>query len=226
MQCREGKFEEALLHFGMSALAGPLELLRLFPSLAPPQLLTAAAAEQAEGSEGEVWQAQGQQGRGEAAAAAAGGAMAAAAAAAAGQEAAEGAGEEAAEPSGDAFVAAVQVLTPYLLSHRSRLAAAAASPPPKPLRGAAGGAATQQQAQQQQVQSPAPSAAAPDVPNPSPASRAALVQRRLEGSAMAALLDTALLLALLAAPDSGALLRCQGLGGWDGWLGGWAGLQE
>jgi hypothetical protein len=102
----------------------------------------------------------------------------------------------------------VQVLTPYLLSHRSRLAAAAASPPPKPLRGAPGGGGAQQQQQQQQQELvPDPLAAASDAISPSPSSRAAIVQQRLEGSAMAALLDTALLLALLAAPDSGALLR-------------------
>ncbi|PRW34079.1 glycoside hydrolase isoform A [Chlorella sorokiniana] len=195
---REGKFDEALLHFGMSALAGPLELLRLFPSLAPPKLLAAAAAEQAEEAkrDGEARRQ--------------GGAEPAAAGAAAGAagEQQEEAGEGAAEPRGEAFVAAVQVLTPYLLSHRSRLAAAAASPPPKPLRGAPGGGGAQQQQQQQQQELvPDPLAAASDAISPSPSSRAAIVQQRLEGSAMAALLDTALLLALLAAPDSGALLR-------------------
>lgn len=201
---RAGTFEEALLHFGMSSLAGPLELLRLFPSLAPPRLLAAAAAEQAEGEERAEGEAR-QQGSGEAAAGPAGsrvGSAAAAVAAAGGQQ--EAADSEAAEPSGDAYVAAVQVLTPYLLSHRSRLAAAAASPPPKPLRGAPAGAAQQQQLG---VLAPAPSAAASDVMSPSPSTRAALVQQRLEGSAMAALLDTALLLALLASPDTGALLR-------------------
>lgn len=172
----------------MSSLAGPLQLLRLFPSLAPPKLLAAAAAEQTEAAE------------------AAGDGINAAVAAAA---AAEG-GEEAVpvEPTGEAFVAAVQVLTPYLLSHRSRLAAAAASPGPKPLRGAAAAPAGQQlQLPHTPAVAAAAARAAEAAAGPSPATRAALVQQRLEGSATAALLDTALLLALLAVPDSGALLR-------------------
>jgi hypothetical protein len=173
---REGAYEEALAHLGMSGLAGPLQLLRLFPSLAPPNLLAAAAAEQAEGTE---------RGGGEASAQ---------------PPASEDEEESVAEPQGAAFQAAVQVLLPYLLSQRSRLAAAAS-----PAKGGGGppdgGAAADERA--------ASGALPPLEPelDPSPSERAALVQRRLEGSAAAALLDTALLLALLALPDSGALLR-------------------
>ncbi|KAL4430543.1 hypothetical protein ABPG77_005783 [Micractinium sp. CCAP 211/92] len=184
---REGAYEEAMLHFGMSSLAGPLELLRLFPSLAPPKLLAAAAAEQAEEEEGEG--VQGPEGR-------RGG----------GEEAQSGVGGAAGEPQGDAFVAAVQQLTPYLLSHRSRLAAAAAShtPPRQHQQQRSDGDQSHAEGGPRTPGTTATMAAAPE---PSPSSRAVLAQRRLEGSATAALLDTALLLALLALPDSGALLR-------------------
>lgn len=182
-----------MLHFGMSSRAGPLDLLRLFPSLAPPRLLAAAAAEQGGEEEEEE---EGKGGRGpEARRGAAGGP----ADGDEGSTAAEG------EPRGEAFVAAVQQLTPYLLSHRSRLAAAAASPTPprQPPPQQQQDEERRRHAEQQQP------ATAPEAegPGPSPALRAVLAQRRLDGSATAALLDTALLLALLALPDSGALLR-------------------
>jgi hypothetical protein len=38
-----GRYEEALAHFGQSSLAGPAQLLALFPSLVPRRLLEAAA---------------------------------------------------------------------------------------------------------------------------------------------------------------------------------------
>ncbi|KAL4436979.1 hypothetical protein ABPG75_004118 [Micractinium tetrahymenae] len=193
---REGAYEEAMLHFGMSSLAGPLELLRLFPSLAPPKLLAAAAADQAEEEQAGGGGPGAQQGAAEAAAA--------------GEQAASVEDGATSELQGEAFVAAVQQLMPYLLSHRSRLAAAAASP-----------AQQREQQQEQQLeegrrhagprqQTPAAAAAAIEAaqdPGPSPTTRAVLAQRRLQGSATATLLDTALLLALLALPDSGALLR-------------------
>ena len=194
-----------MLHFGMSALAGPLQLLRLFPSLAPPKLLAAAAAEQAAA---DAAQQQQQQQRGQRDQQPGAGAQPA------GQEQqGQQDGEAVAEPQGAAFVGAVQVLMPYLLSHRSRLAATAGSPAQKRA-GAAGDADSSSGsgggggAQQGTPRVAAGAAAAGG--GPSPASRATLVQQRLEGNATAALLDTALLLSLLAMPDSGALLRCGG----------------
>lgn len=174
-----------MLHFGMSSLAGPLELVRLFPSLAPPKLLAAAEAERAAGEE-----SAGERGPAEQRDAAEAGA-------------AGGQGAAAGEPQGEAFVAGVQQLMPYLLSHRSRLAAAAASPAPprQPEQQQLG------EGQQQHVPASATAAPAAQESGASPKSRAALAKRRLEGSATASLLDTALLLALLALPDSGALLR-------------------
>ncbi|KAI3425935.1 hypothetical protein D9Q98_007907 [Chlorella vulgaris] len=192
---RSGQYEEAMAHFGMSGLAGPLQLLSLFPSLAPPPLLAAAAAEQTVPA-----------------------AVAAAAlrhgdeevhgssdVTAAGEEEAmleegeEAVAEEgaaaAAEPQGEAFEAAVQVLMPYLLSHRSRLAAAAASAAAPPLRNSTAMAVD------------AAAAAQADAAAEAAAAAAVVGQQRTEGSATGALLDTSLLLALLAMPDGGALLR-------------------
>lgn len=194
---RQGQYEEAMLHFGMSGLAGPLHLLRLFPSLAPPKLLAAAAAEQAAAAAEAA-----------AASAVAGEGVGTREPSQAGEQAAAEAVQELeeaadAEPQGEAFVAAVQVVTPYLLSHRSRLAAAAASPArPATLLGGGGGS------QQHTPQAVAGLAGEVEVEmGPSPSTRAVMVQQQLEGSATAALLDTSLLLALLAMPDSGALLR-------------------
>ena len=176
---------------GAAAPAAPL------PSLAPPKLLAAAAAEQAAAAAEAA-----------AASAVAGEGVGTREPSQAGEQAAAEAVQELeeaadAEPQGEAFVAAVQVVTPYLLSHRSRLAAAAASPArPATLLGGGGGS------QQHTPQAVAGLAGEVEVEmGPSPSTRAVMVQQQLEGSATAALLDTSLLLALLAMPDSGALLR-------------------
>jgi hypothetical protein len=217
-RCRQGQYDEAMLHFGMSSLAGPLQLLRLFPSLAPPKLLAAAAAEQAVAGVAEQQQEQERQ-RDQ---------QPGAGAQPAGQEPQQGQGQQqqqleqaVAEPQGEAFVGAVQVLMPYLLSHRSRLAATAGSPPQKRAGAAADADGSSSSGDRGRVQQGTPQlaaavGAAAEGAGPSPASRATLVQQRLEGNATAALLDTALLLSLLAMPDSGALLRCGGRGGGSG----------
>ncbi|KAL4858204.1 Vacuolar sorting protein 39 [Chlorella vulgaris] len=194
---QRGHYEEAMAHFGMSGLAGPLQLLSLFPSLAPPPLLAAAAAEQAgpaaaaaaarrEGNE-EV------HGSGDVAAAGEEEGMLEEGEEAAAEEGAASAAAE--EPQGEAFEAAVQVLMPYLLSHRSRLAAAAASAAAPPLRNSTAMAVD------------AAAAAQADAAAEAAAAAAVVGQQRIEGSATGALLDTSLLLALLAMPDGGALLR-------------------
>lgn len=188
----EGSYEEAMLHLGMSSLAGPIQLLRLFPSLAPPHLLQ--AAEEAE-------------------------AGAAAAPAAPATPAAAPQQPEAAvadpRPGTLEFEQAVGILMPYLFSHRSRLAASVASSSPPSRPPSAAGAA----------QPAAPAAALPgsggrpakpvaaqrgsDVErSPSSllaataAATATVAQQKLASSPLAVLVDTALLHALLALPDT------------------------
>lgn len=45
-----GRYDDALAHFGQSSLAGPAQLLALFPSLAPRRMLEAAADGRGESS--------------------------------------------------------------------------------------------------------------------------------------------------------------------------------
>ena len=174
--------------FGPRDAAAPLALLRLFPSLAPADLLEAAEAsccccEDGGGGDEEEVGAEEEEGEEE--------------------EEAEG-GEEGeaglrrkptsssswpalklpAEPTGEAYEKAVAALLPYLLSFRGRLMAAVGG----------GGKSDEEVARDE-------TATTPSASSPSTLSPAAL-------DSLATLVDTAVLLAMIAAPDdSGAALR-------------------
>lgn len=189
---RRGQYDAAMLHLGMSGLAGPVQLLRLLPSLAPAHLLRAAAEAEEE---------------------ARGPGLPAADEDDAEEEGVEGpaAGPV---PGTEEFQEAVAALMPYLLSHRSRLATAAAGSSPSTTLGGNAAAKAAAVAGEAAAGGGGGSAALAAMER-SPSARAEAaadaaaeaVHQRLSSSPLAVLVDTALLRVLLALPDSGALLR-------------------
>jgi hypothetical protein len=217
-----GEYEQAMLHFGMSSLAGPLELVSLFPSFAPRRLLEPLLqARQRDAAAGEA----GAHASGDGSSLNGGSSDDTE-----GVGAGVGAGgsKEAPKLEGEQYRQAVAAVLPYLLSQRSRLAVSAAAALPhrsssdfltSSLQQQGGGGGSKPDASKMDRVGSSGRDADADAKGGVVASKrlphmasssgllSAAAQAKLQSDPSAVLIDTALLHALLVMPDTGALLR-------------------